>query len=152
YQNMLNTLTELVSLYPRERYIMNLAAVHGQMERNKNQMLLMEPLYDIGYLSSEAELVNLANLMMLYNVPYKAAQVLEKGFNEGKIKRSKRNLEMLAQSWQLAAEDEKSVEYFAEAAKLADDGNTYVSLGQTYMNLYRWADAEKAFENALKKG
>lgn len=152
YKNMLEVLKELVALYPRERYIMNLASVHGQMEENKQQMLLMEPLYDAGYLAREAELMNLANLMMLYKVPYKAARVLEKGFKDGAIKRTKRNLEMLAQSWQLAAEDEKSVEYFAEAAKLADDGNTYVSLGQTYMNLYRWKEAEQAFENAIKKG
>lgn len=152
YKNMLEVLKELVALYPRERYIMNLASVYGQMEENKQQMLLMEPLYDAGYLAREAELMNLANLMMLYKVPYKAARVLEKGFKDGAIKRTKRNLEMLAQSWQLAAEDEKSVEYFAEAAKLADDGNTYVSLGQTYMNLYRWKEAEQAFENAIKKG
>lgn len=152
YPAMLEVLQELVALYPRERYLKNLAAVYGQMERNQTQMLLIEPLYDAGHLVRETELVNLANLMMLHKVPLKAAQVIENGFKDGSIGRTRRNLEMLAQSWQLAAEDQKSVTYFAEAAELAEDGNLYVSLGQTYMNLYRWKDAESAFENALEKG
>ena len=152
YPNMLKILEELVVLYPRDRYVKNLAAVYGQIEDNQRQMLLMEPLYDAGYLARESELVNLANLMMLYKVPRKAAQLIETGFRDGSIERTRRNLELLAQSWQLAAEDEKSLAYFAEAAKLAEDGNLYVNLGQTYMNLYRWTDAEKALENALAKG
>lgn len=152
YPNMIEVLEELVVLYPRDRYVKNLAAVYGQIEQNERQMLLMEPLYDAGYLARETELVNLANLMMLHNVPHKAAQLIENGFRDGSIERNRRNLELLAQAWQLAAEDQKSVEYFTEAAKLAEDGNLYVSLGQTYMNLYRWKDAAKAFEDALARG
>ena len=152
YPNMIKVLEQIIALYPRERYMLSLAAVYGQLEKTEKQLLLMEPLYDKGLLTQESELLNLANLMLLHKAPYKGAKIIEKGFADKNIKRTKRNLEMAAQAWQLAAEDEKSVVFLAEAAELSEDGNTYMTLGQTYMNLYRWKDAESALEKALKKG
>ena len=152
FAGMVDTLKELIELYPKDDYVKNLAAIYGQMDQTEKQLLLMEPLYDKGFLESESELVNLAQLMLMHKVPYKAAQVIESAFQKGSVKRSKRNLELLAQSWQLAAHEEESVKYLAEAAKIEEDGNLYVRLAQSYMNLYQWKEAENALAKALKLG
>lgn len=152
YKSMVTILKELIELYPKESYVMNLAAIYGQLEQPKKQLLLMEPLYDKGYIKSESQLINLAHLMLMHKVPYKGAKIIEQGFRDGTIERTKKNLELLGQSWQMAAEDDRSVEYLAEAAKTAKNGKIYVRLAQSYMNLYRWEDAEAALEKALKKG
>lgn len=152
YDKMVDVFKELISLYPKPTYLTNLAAIYGQLEQTDKQYLLLEPLYDQGKLVSESELLNLANLMILHKVPYKAAKVIEQGFREGRVKRSKRNLELLAQSWLLAAEDGRSVAYLAEAAEMSQDGVAYMRLAQTYIGLYRWPEAEKALEASLKLG
>lgn len=152
FTGMVEILKELIEFYPKDQYVKNLAAIYGQMDKTEKQLLLMEPLYDKGYLQHEAELVNLAQLMLMYKVPYKAAKIIEQGFQDGSVKRSQRNLELLAQSWQLAASEEQSVVYLAEAAKLDDDGNLYNRLAQSYINLYRWKDAENALVKALEVG
>lgn len=152
YKSMEGVLKELIQYYPRDLYVKNLAAIYGQTERTEAQLLLMEPLYDKGYLKSETELVNLAQLMNLHRVPYKAALILEKAFEDGKVERNRRNLELASQSWQVAAEGQKAAEYLAEAAAKADDANMYVRLAQIYMNMYQWKPAQNALEKAIKAG
>ncbi len=149
YPQMAEVLKELIKLYPKDNYIKNLAAIYGQMDETKKQLLLMEPLYDKGYLKNESELVNLAQLMVLHKVPYKGAVLMEKALKEKKVEASRRNMELLAQSWQLAAEDQKSIEYLGKAASIADSAELYVRLAQAYMNLFSWKDAEDALEKAL---
>lgn len=152
YSNMVDVLKELIDIYPNQQYVTNLAAIYGQLEQTDKQLLLLEPLYDQGRLKHESELVNLANLMMLYKVPYKGARIIEQGFKDGTVKRSQRNIELLAQSWLLAAENEKSVIYLAEAAEMSKEGMAYLRLAQNYIGLYRWDDAEAALEMSLKLG
>lgn len=152
FKSMIGVLNELIDVYPKQQYVTNLAAIYGQLEQTDKQMLLLEPLYDQGRLVRESELLNLANLMILYRVPYKAAKIIEQGFRDGTVTRSKRNLELLAQSWLLAAEDHRSVEYLAEAAKISKDGVAYLRLAQSYIGLYRWQDAEAALETSIELG
>lgn len=157
FAGMVDILKELIEFYPKDQYVKNLAAIYGQMDKTEKQLLLMEPLYEKGYLQHETELVNLAQLMLMYKVPYKAAKIIEQGFQDGSVNRNQRNLELLAQSWQLAASEEESVIYLAEAAELNakepdNDGNLYNRLAQSYINLYRWKDAENALVKALKLG
>lgn len=152
YDSMVEVLQELIELYPRDSYVLNLAAIYGQQDKTERQLLLMQPMFDQGRLRQESQLVNLANLMLLHRTPYQGAKVLEYGFERGYIARNQRNWELLAQSWQMAAEDDRAITALTEAARLDADGNTSFRLAQTYMNLYRWAEAEKALELALEKG
>ena len=152
YSSMEGVLKELIQVYPKDMYVKNLAAVYGQTDRTKEQLLLMEPLYEKGYLKTESELVNLAQLMNVHQVPYKAAVIMEKAFKEEKVERNRRNLELTSQSWQVAAEGDLAAKYLAEAAAMGKDANTFVRLAQIYMNMYKWKEAEGALEKALKYG
>lgn len=150
YRQIVDVLKELIALYPKKAYVMNLAAIYGQLEQTEKQLLLMEPLYDKGMLDNQTEIMNLANLMTHHRVPYKGAKIIEKAIKDGIVPRNPRNLELLAQSWQLAAETDKSVQYFAEAANASGDHELYLRLAQSYMSLYRWSEAEKALEKAVE--
>ncbi len=152
YPGMVEALSALVTHYPSARYVLNLAAIYGQQEQTERQLLLMEPLYEQGQLVRESELVNLANLMIMHQVPYKGARVLQRGLDQGQIQPTQRNWELLAQAWQLAAEDNRAATALAEAATLDEDGNTSFRLAQSYIGLYRWSEAEAALEQALRKG
>jgi tetratricopeptide (TPR) repeat protein len=152
YKGMLRVIQQLVDLYPKDRYLLNMAAIHGELGDSKTQLALMEPLYERGSLGSASHKVNLASLYMLHDIPYKAAVLLEEELKSENIKATEQHLTMLAQAWLLSADTEQALKPLAEAAKLSDDGNNYISLGRTYMSLSRWKEAESSLQKALDKG
>ena len=152
YAGMLEVVQQLVRLYPKDRYLLNMAAIYGEMGNSKKQLSLMEPLYERGSLASESQKLNLASLYMLHEVPYKAAALLHTELDSGAMALNEKNWEMLAQAQLMAANIEEALGPLAEAARLADDGDTYLTLARTQMSLARWGDAEDSVNQALAKG
>lgn len=152
FKGMLAVLQQLVDLYPKDRYLLNMAAIYGEMGNNKKQLALMEPLYERGSLPSESHKVNLASLYLLNEIPYKAADLLKKEMAAGTVEASSRNLETLAQAWLLAANSERAIKPLEQAAKMSKDGKTYLALARTHMSLSNWKEAERSVSRALEKG
>ena len=75
----------LVSLYPRDHHLMNLAALHGQLGDTERQLSLVEALMDDGRLQREQHLRMLASLFMALDLPYKAAKLLEQELADGRL-------------------------------------------------------------------
>lgn len=152
YRGMLQVFQQLVTLYPRDRYLVSMAAIYGELGDSKKQLSLLEPLYERGGLDNPSHLVNLASLYMLHEIPYKAATLLDAEIKAERIKANERHLEMLSQAWLLAADYDKALGPMSRAAQQSPDGNLYVNLGRTYMNLNNWQQAEQALEKAFRKG
>ena len=152
YQPMINVLKELVALYPKEQYILTLAGIYSELGDTRKQLSLTEALYESGYLTESHHFVNLANLYLLHGVPYKAATVLQKEIDSENLAADLRNLRLLSQAWYQAREDGKAVPPLSRAASLSGDGELYVRLAQTYINLDQWQDAADAAQKGLEKG
>lgn len=152
YQNMLRVLKELVQLYPKYEYWLTIAGTYSEMKDYKKQMSILEMLYEAGHLDSSAELLNLANLYLLNEVPYKAAKVLDKGMKDGKIDKNVRNLRLLSQAWLQADEYKKSISPLIDAARESRDGEMDMRLAQAYLNLDKYKEAVDSLHTALKKG
>lgn len=152
YKNMVNVLKELVQLYPKTEYWLTMAGAYSELKALEKQMVIMEMLYEGGNLPKGNQQLNLANLYLLHEVPYKAAKVLDKGMKAGLIDKKIRNLRLLSQAWLQAQESERAIAPLKEAARISKDGDLDVRLGQAYLNLDRYKDAVKAIETGLKKG
>lgn len=152
YQNMLKVLRELVTLYPRDEYWLTLAGVYSELKEHGKQMSILEMLYERGALGSESQQLNLANLYLMHEVPYKAAKVIDRGMEQGVIERDVRNLRLLSQAWLQAQESERSLEPLRNAAELSNDGELDMYLGQAYLNLDRYEQAVKALQEGIRKG
>ena len=152
YENMLGILKELVELYPKVEYWLTMAGTYSELKRLDKQMSILEMMYEAGSLQRGNQQLNLANLYMLHEAPYKAAVLLEKGMGEGKIEENIRNLRLLSQAWLQAQENEKSLPPLIQAAKLTKDGELDMRLAQAYINLYRYDEAIKSLRTAFKKG
>jgi len=152
FLSMLDVVQQLVRLYPRDRYLLNMAGIYGELGDSKKQLSLLEPLYERGSLAGESNKVNLASLYMLNEVPFKAATLLEREIDSGAVAATEKHWELLAQAWLMAANIEKALDPLAKAARLAEDGETYLSLARTHMSLSRWRDAELSVNRALEKG
>ncbi len=152
YDSMVGVLKDLVALYPKEQYLLTLAGVYSELGDTGKQLALSEALYESGYLNEPHHVVNLANLYLLHGVPYKAAKVLQKEIDGNNVKGSERNLRLLSQAWYQAREDEKAIPPLAQAAALSGNGELYVRLAQSYINLDLWQQATEAVTKGLRKG
>ena len=152
YDNMLKVLKELVIYYPKSEYWLTMAGTYSELKRLDKQMSILEMMYEAGTLQRGNQQLNLANLYMLHEAPYKAAVLLEKGMGEGKIEESIRNLRLLSQAWLQAQENEKSLPPLQHAARLSKDGELDMRLAQAYINLYRYDEAIESLRTAFKKG
>ena len=152
YPHMLDVIKELVSLYPKSEYWLTLAGVYSELKDYKKQMSILEILYDRGELDKGNQILNLANLYLLNDVPYKAAVIIDKGVKEGKIEKDVRNLRLLSQAWLQADYPAKSVQPLEQATRMSNDGDLNVRLAQAYINLDRYKEAVDTLEEGFKKG
>lgn len=152
FPNMLIVLEELVEAYPKDTYILTLAGVYSELGDTKKQLALTEALYEGGYVESKQHAVNLANLYLLHGIPVKAAKVLEKEIAAETIPADVRNLRLLSQAWYSAREDRKAIPPLKRAAEISDDGELYIRLAQSYINLEMWSEASEAAKKGLALG
>jgi tetratricopeptide (TPR) repeat protein len=152
FPNMLIVLEELIEAYPKDTYVLTLAGVYSELGDTKKQLALTEALYEKGYIDGKTHAVNLANLYLLHGLPYKAARVLEKEMAANNVKSDVRNLRLLSQAWYSAREDEKSIPPLQLAASESEDGELYIRLTQSYLNLEKWKEAADAAKKGIAVG
>lgn len=145
-------LEELVRLYPKGQYFLQLSSVYGEQGKELLQTLTLESSYDGGYFSHEREYIALSSLLLNAEVPYKSAKVMEEGIKKKIVKEKINNLKILAQAWNLAQEPRESIRVLKKAAKISKDGELYVQLGLAYSGLDEWTACVGALRSGLKKG
>ncbi len=152
YRKVKEILETLVVNWPKKEYWTQLSGIYYELKDEKRQLAAYEAAHAQGLLQSNGELVQLAQLFMQAEVPYKGARVLEQGLADGKVEKNERNLRLLSQAWQMAQEDSKAVGPLQEAAKLSNDGDLYARLAQSYLNLGEYKSCVDASRKAIDKG
>jgi tetratricopeptide (TPR) repeat protein len=165
----------LVNLYPKKLYFIQLGGTYGQLGREKDYMITLKAAHAKDFLDKESEYLALAQLLLLNQNPYWAAQVLVSGQkkivtytetitdkNTGKetkiektgpvVRSNEKNLKLLADSWRMAQEIEKAIPVLEQAAKLSKDGKSYVLLGNLYLAEDKLNEAVDSIKKGLKKG
>ncbi len=152
YPNVLNTLTILVEGWPKKDYLVQLASIYGQEGDELRQLSLFQAAYEGGWLERGTEFVNLSQMLLQADIPYRAAVILEDGLNSGTIESTESNWRLLSQAWQLAQEDERALPALTRASNLSDDGELDVRVAQSHANLAQWEDCVDAARQALQRG
>src|SRR5690606_23768301 len=109
YPKVIETLTFMVNNWTKKDYVIQLARIYGQEGQEDRMTALYEAAYEAGWLTRSQEIVNLAQMLLQAEAPYKAALVLQKGLDDGSIEETQGNWRLLSQAWQLAREDEKAL-------------------------------------------
>ncbi len=152
YRGMVATLNELLRYYPKDSYMLTLAGAYSELGDTKKQLVITEVLYEAGIVTGSQHAVNLANLYLMHDIPYRAAEVLEKAMGDSSVKSTERNLRLLSQSWYQAREDKKSIPPLERAANMSDEGELFIRLAQSQLNLDAWEDAIGSINKGLSKG
>jgi hypothetical protein len=165
----------LVNLYPKKLYFLQLGGAYGQLGRERDYMITLKAAHAKDFLDKESEYLALAQLLLLNQNPYWAAEVLISGQNKittrtetvvdkvtkaetkvektGPVVRStEKNLKLLADSWRMAQEVDKAIPVLEKAAKMSKEGKSYVLLGNLYLSEDKVGLAVEAIKKGLDKG
>ncbi len=153
YQSAADLLTKLIRRNPdRKAYWEQLASVYQQLKKYKKALSIQHLAFKKGLLSSEKDILALANLYLYIGSPYKGAALLNDALKRRQIRQSSRNWETLANAWQQAKEFDKAVSALEKASSLNEKGSLYRQLGQIFVEQEKWQQAIKAFNQAIAKG
>ena len=129
-----------------------LTAVYYEVDEEKLAFVTQQIMHRQKMLKTSKELSSIAQLYLYHDIPIKAAAVLQAGLDAGRIEKTEKNYELLAQAYMHAREWDKAISPLTAAAEKSDKGRFYEQLGQSYLQDEKWRDAEEAFVNALNKG
>lgn len=138
--------------WPKRDYWIQYVSMLSQRGLEKDELATYEIAYNQGFLTRESEVVRIAQMYQFNQIPYKAVKVLEKGFADGIIEESRKNLELLANVYTLAREYGDAVDPLAKAATLANEGKLWERLAQVYIQDEEWSKASDALQMAIRAG
>ncbi|MGI9273777.1 MAG: tetratricopeptide repeat protein [Endozoicomonas sp.] len=152
FPKVIEVLEELLVLYPKKDYWVQLSHMYGELGKESKQMSAMESAYLQGFLTRESELLNMAYLYLSAEVPLKSGMLLEKAMKAGQVKRTAKNMELLASSWRRAQELDKAIVAMRDAAGKSNKGELWAQLGNIYVDKEEYGKAIEAITSGLKKG
>ena len=152
FDSALDVLNTLIIYYPKKQYWVQASHLYGEKKEEQTQLALMEAAYEQGFLDRSSELVNMSYLYLNAEVPYFAASVIEKGFDDELVDDKSKNYELAGSAWAQAREVAKSIPMMEKAAAKSDEGELYVRLGNVYLDGDQFAKAADSVSKGLKKG
>lgn len=150
YAKAAKVLEILVAAYPSESYVLQLSGMYGLMGQQKKQLATLHAGYLAGMVTSKGDLLNLARLYLVEDVPYPAVQLLTKAFRDKAIEPDAETLQLYAQSLALAQERDAQIPVLKRLAELTGDSKHYAFLGQAQAEAGAWSEAISAFQMALQ--
>ena len=138
--------------WPKKRYWFSLAGAYTELGEEQNLVAAYDAAYTQGMFDRESEFVTMAQLYLQHEVPYKAAVTLKTEMESGRVKKNAKNYRLLSQAWSLAAEDEQSIPALQHAARLSDEGELNLRLGNAHLNLGQYGECVAAIRDGIKKG
>ncbi|MGL1958805.1 MAG: hypothetical protein OCD00_15995 [Colwellia sp.] len=142
----------LVRYYNQPKYWLQLAAMYGEIGEEDKQLAVMESAWQAGYITKSTDIITLVQLYRYHNVPIKAANLLANAIDNGAVVAEEKTLDMLAQAYIAAKDNEKSLPVLLKAAEISETGKFDAYLAQTYLNLEQWQLAFEAANKALTRG
>ncbi len=153
WRGAVDLLEILVRLFPgKDEYWQQLAAGYQELGRERDAYAVQELRYIQGFLTRSNELVILADLHSFYGYPYKAARLLSREMERGRVERTPENLERLGQYWLAAREYREARAALIEASRASRNGRLDFQIGGTYAQDEDWEQAERYIVSAIRRG
>jgi len=152
YQKVRDIQKILLATWPKKNYWFSLAGAYTELGEDDNLMAAYDAAHTQGLLEKESELVTMVQLYMQHEVPWKAASLMQGEMDRGRIDKDAKNYRMLSQALTLASEDEMAIPALQEAARLSDEGELDLRLGNAYLNLGMYGECVSAIERGIEKG
>ncbi|MEW6996744.1 tetratricopeptide repeat protein [Colwelliaceae bacterium BS250] len=144
-------LEDLVRLFNKPQYWLQLSSMYGEIGEEDKQLAVIEAAFQAGFVQKSEDIMTLAQLYIYHQLPFKGAVVLQESMDSGDLTVNEKRLDLLAQAYLLAKEDEKALPVLVKAAEISSSGKFDAQLAQVYLNLERWQDAINSAQTSLDR-
>ncbi|MDO6720431.1 hypothetical protein Q4575_13515 [Psychrosphaera sp. 1_MG-2023] len=145
-------LENMVRLFNKPEYWLQLGGMYGEIGEEGKQLAVLEAAFQQGYVTKRSDLRNLSQVYYLNGLPFKAAQVIEKGFELGALNKDDKTLSFLAQSYVGAKEYDKAVATYQTLADISDTGVASQQIAEIRLQQGRFEETVVAAKAAAKRG
>lgn len=149
FKSMERCLKDLVALYPKPQYWVQLSAVYNELGKPEKELAVLETAYEQALLDKESHVVSLAQAMLTLEVPYKSAQVMIKGIKSGVVEENGKNLSLLGDALMIAKEYDQAIQVMTQAAGFTQAGKDFFKLAQIHTERQEWKLALKNVKKSL---
>ena len=152
YNRVVEILEKLVKHYPKWTFWKQLGGMYGEQERPLDQLVASEVVYINDKFDKENQVMGMGYMYLAAEVPYKAAQIISKGMDDGIIEKNAKNLEVLGTAWYQAKELNLALSSLDRASQYSDSGDLQARMAGIYLDLGKDKQAYKASLKAADKG
>ena len=146
-------LEEAIRMYPKQAtFWKQLAQVYMERRQEAKALTVLRLAYAGRMLTKSSELVQLAQLMRLQEVPWLAGQVLEHGFERKQIEPTARNWKLLGNAWMAAREYRKAYPALRKAAEMTRKSSDWLQLARLYVQNAEWEGCTASAQSGLQTG
>ena len=144
---------DMIQKWPEDRDLWNTwAGMLSNGGREQDAFEVRKMMYLGGALRDEADLKNVISYYSYYEMPFQAAQILDREMKAGRIARTPENLKELATYYRTAREYGRAIPILEQAAQQSNSAKLYADLGEAYYNEGQCDKSESAFRKAIDRG
>lgn len=151
WKSALTVLQRLIAIRPnKENYWEQTVSLQLQLKRTRQALATLRVAYERNVLKKGANQKLLAQLMLQYEMPYQAAQVLHKAMDKKLVKSTSKNLRTLASAWSQAREQKNALKTLQQLAKRKATPDLLGRIARLQVAQKQWTAAENTLKRALK--
>ena len=151
FNEAIETAQLLIFVNPdKKEYWKQLSGLYYTQDDDNESLAGLELAYEQNTLTKEKEYLDLSRYYLYKNLPQKAIKTIQYGINAGIINETKKNYELLADSYFILKDRAKGIEYLQESLRLSSDPNTAFKIGRFAFEEEDWKTAFKYLLEAKK--
>jgi tetratricopeptide (TPR) repeat protein len=152
YIGAADVLQTAIQRFPKEPlFWQQLSYAYRQLDEDNKALAVLILANYLGLLDRDQSVL-LAKYFAFQNLPIKAAQLIRKNIDRGKLDASEDNLLLLARSWLQAREPEQAAAILKSICANAPNGKLHVFYAEVLTELRDWQTVVKTLMLGLKKG
>lgn len=153
YKACAETLEILTSLWPdNKKYWEQLAGMYMELNEDTKALAVMGLSFRKGFISDEKQLLNLARMYILNDVPIEGARMLDQAIAAKQVAPTDKIYALLAEAWIQAREWNKATETLGKGCDVSDNGEMCVRKAQIHVDQLEYNAAVRSVERAFQKG
>ena len=144
---------QMIGRWPEDKTLWDAwASMLANGGREQEAFEVTKMLYLGGALNNEADLLKVVQYYSFYEMPFQAAEILEREMNANRITRTPDKLKQLSGLFRQAREYKRAIPILEAAASQSGDAKLYADLGEALYNEGNCQKSETAFREAINRG
>lgn len=144
---------QMIGRWPEDKTLWDAwASMLANGGREQEAFEVTKMLYLGGALTTESDLLKVVQYYSFYDMPFQAAEILEREMAANRISRTPEKLKQLSGLFRQAREYKRAIPILEAAASQSGEAKLYADLGEALYNEGSCQKSEKAFTEAINRG